>query len=75
MKASTERKLLRWLHIIISVPIVGFIYGPVAEMHYPALAVKIVFFPVLVISGLWMWKGHMVKKWVRERRKIFSLTN
>lgn len=31
MKASTERVLIRWIHILFSIPIVGYIYGPVAE--------------------------------------------
>lgn len=66
MKPSTERKLIRWIHIIISIPIVGFIYGPVAQLTYAAAAVRLFFFPVLVLTGLWMWKGHWVKKWVRK---------
>jgi len=41
----------------------GFIYGPVAELEYPSLMVKIVFFPTIILSGLWLWKGQVVKKW------------
>jgi thiosulfate reductase cytochrome b subunit len=66
MKASTERKIMRWVHIVISIPIVGFIYGPVADLYYASRAVKFGFFPALVISGLWMWKGHAVKNWIRK---------
>ncbi|SFQ54854.1 hypothetical protein [Parafilimonas terrae] len=40
MKASVERKIIRWLHIILSIPIVGFIYGPVADIYYAALTVR-----------------------------------
>jgi len=70
MKAATERKIMRWVHIVISIPIVGFIYGPVSEMYYPALSVKFVFFPALVLSGLWMWKGHIVRhRFMRINRK------
>jgi len=29
VKASTERKIIRWIHIIASIPIIGYIYGPV----------------------------------------------
>ncbi len=45
MKASTERKVIRWVHIILSIPVIGYIYGPVAQLHYAALAVRWVFFP------------------------------
>lgn len=66
MKASTERKLLRWIHIVTGIPIIGYIYGPVATMPESAMAVKAVFFPVLALSGLWLWKGYLVKNWVRK---------
>lgn len=62
MKASTERKIFRWFHIIISIPIVGYIYGPVSEIPEAANAVRFVIFPMLALSGLWLWKGHWVKK-------------
>lgn len=66
MKASTERMIIRWLHILLSIPVIGYIYGPVAQLHYASLAVKWVFFPVIVLSGLWLWKGYWVKKGFRK---------
>lgn len=66
MKASTERKLMRWLHIILSIPIVGYVYGPVAQIPRAAFAVRWILFPVVVITGFWMWKGHVVKRWARK---------
>jgi len=27
-EGSTERKIIRWIHIIVSIPIIGYIYGP-----------------------------------------------
>ncbi len=72
MKASTERKIMRWVHIILSVPIVGYLYGPVASIPVSAMIVRWIIFPLLVLSGLWMWKGHFVKKWFKNRNKKFS---
>jgi thiosulfate reductase cytochrome b subunit len=63
MKASTERKLLRWIHLITSIPIVGYIYGPVAEIPEAVLMIRFVLFPLVILAGLWMWKGMVVKKW------------
>jgi hypothetical protein len=68
MKASTQRKIFRWIHIILSVPIIGYVYGPVAKIPRAAFAVRWVFFPVVVISGLWMWKGQVVKKWFKKKQ-------
>ena len=62
MRASTQRNIVRWLHILISIPIAGYIYGPVAGIPRAAFAVRWVIVPVVVLSGLWMWKGHLVKK-------------
>ncbi|WP_119080838.1 hypothetical protein [Chitinophaga alhagiae] len=62
MKASTERKIIRWLHIILSIPVIGYIYGPVATIPNAASAVRWAFFPLIVLSGLWLWKGPWLKK-------------
>jgi hypothetical protein len=63
MNAKTERRILRWAHMVLSVPILGFIYGPVAEIPRAAFATRYVFVPALIVSGLWMWKGHAVRRW------------
>ncbi len=69
MKAATERKIIRWVHILFSIPILGYIYGPVASLKYPALVTKFVFLPIIVLSGLWLWKGHLLKKKIRKSAK------
>lgn len=61
MKASTQRALVRWLHLVASIPLAGYIYGPVADIPRAAFAVKWVLVPVVVLSGVWLWKGHVVK--------------
>ncbi len=68
MKASTERKIIRWFHILASIPVVGYIYGPVAGIPRAAWTVKLVLFPLIVLSGLWLWKGHWVKKQFRSAK-------
>lgn len=62
MRAATQRNVVRWLHLIASIPIAGYIYGPVADIPRAAFAVKFVIVPIVVLSGLWMWKGHLVRK-------------
>lgn len=62
LKPATERKLLRWIHIIASIPIIGYIYGPVSKIPEAVVTIRFVLFPLIVLSGLWMWKGHTVKR-------------
>ena len=54
---TTKRSILRWIHIIITIPIFGYIYGPASEVQQYAPAVRFVFVPVMVLSGLWMYSG------------------
>ncbi len=67
MTASTERKLIRWIHIILSIPVVGLIYGPVSEIPQAVTAIRFVFFPIIVLTGLWMWKGYVVKNYFKKQ--------
>ena len=67
MKASLERKLIRWIHIIIGIPVIGYVYGPVSQIPQAVDAVRYIFFPVLILSGIWLWKGYLVKNFVRKK--------
>jgi hypothetical protein len=65
MQAATERKLIRWFHILASIPILGFVYGPVAGIPEAAAAVRWVILPSVVLSGFWLWKGAWLKARLR----------
>jgi hypothetical protein len=67
MKDATTRSLVRWVHIICAIPIVGYIYSPFDVIPNYAPATRFVFFPVMLLSGLWMWKGHVVRRLLSER--------
>jgi hypothetical protein len=54
---ATQRSILRWIHIIVTIPIFGFIYGPASEVQQYADGVRYIFVPVIVLSGLWMYSG------------------
>ena len=54
---ATNRSILRWIHIIFSIPILGYIYSPFEEIPKYATAVRFVFVPVMVLSGFWMYSG------------------
>jgi len=67
MKESTKRSIVRWMHIILGIPIIGYIYSPFEDVHYYAPVTRFVFVPILLLSGLWLWKGHFVRRLFSKR--------
>lgn len=75
MNQGTVRTIMRWIHIIVSIPIYGYIYSPFDKLPLYARPARYVFFPVMVLTGLWMWKGHVVRRlvWRRSAYEISSV--
>jgi hypothetical protein len=69
MKETTKRSIFRWIHIIFGIPIIGYIYDSPTDTPYYAWSIRYLFFPVLLISGLWMWKGHVARRLLSRRTK------
>jgi len=67
MKEATKRSIFRWIHIVFSIPILGYIYSPFEEIPKYADFVRSVVVPVILLSGLWMWKGHVVRRLIWKR--------
>lgn len=67
ISSATKRSILRWIHMIFGIPILGYIYSPFEEIPNYAPAVRFVFVPVIVLSGLWMWKGHVLRRLISKR--------
>lgn len=62
MSPSTQRTIARWIHLVFAVPITGYVYSPFEQIPQYAGPTRFVFFPVLALTGLWMWKGHWVRR-------------
>ena len=62
---ATQRSIFRWIHIVLSIPILGYIYSPFEKLPGYAFPTRYVFLPGMILTGLWMWKGHLL-------RRIFS---
>lgn len=60
MSSATKRSIVRWIHLVMSIPIIGYIYSPFEDIPQYAFPTRFVFFPILALTGLWMWKGHVV---------------
>ena len=67
MNQGTIRTIFRWIHIVVAIPIFGYIYSPFEKLPDYAPATRFVFLPIMVVSGLWMWKGHVVRRLISKR--------
>ncbi len=67
MSDGTKRTILRWVHIVFGLTILGYIYGPPEETLQYRDNFRFIFVPVIVLSGLWMWKGHVVRRLFSKR--------
>ncbi|MEP7016351.1 MAG: hypothetical protein ABI925_12990 [Verrucomicrobiota bacterium] len=57
MNQGTKRTILRCVHLILSIPILGYIYGEPSEVQQYLPTVRWVFVPVIILSGFWMYAG------------------
>ena len=62
MKDSTKRTITRTVHILFALPLLGYIYGPPEETQQYLPYFRAVYLPVVILSGLWMWKGPAVRR-------------
>jgi hypothetical protein len=64
---AAKRSIFRWIHIVLGIPIAGYVYSPFENLPQYAPLVRFVFLPGLVLSGLWMWKGHVLRRLILKR--------
>jgi hypothetical protein len=67
MNQSTQRSILRSIHIVFAIPILGYVYSPFENIPQYAPPTRYVFLPILVLTGLWMWKGHLLRRLFSKR--------
>ena len=67
MNRGIARSIFRWIHIVFSIPILGYIYSPFEKLPGYAPQTRFVFVPIMILSGLWMWKGHVVRRLISKR--------
>jgi hypothetical protein len=66
MNRSLGRSIFRWIHLVFSIPILGYIYSPFDKIPNYAPATRYVFVPIMILSGLWLWKGHVVRRLISK---------
>ena len=54
---ATKRTILRCFHLILSIPILGYVYGAPSDVAQYAGAARFIFVPAMIVSGYWMYAG------------------
>ncbi|MGO9948741.1 MAG: hypothetical protein ACLPWG_18040 [Steroidobacteraceae bacterium] len=67
MKDATKRSIARGIHIVFSIPILGYIYSPFEQLPPYAPRVRFVVVPLMILSGFCMWKGSVVRRFFSKR--------
>jgi len=57
MKAGTKRIILRIVHLVAVIPVLGYVYQPVAEAAEYQRFTQMVFIPLAILTGYWMYMG------------------
>ena len=67
ISAAAQRMIFRWTHLVLAIPIIGYVYSPFEELPNYAPVVRFIAIPVLLMTGLWMWKGHLLRRLFSKR--------
>ena len=62
VEVPKQRTIFRWIHIVVSIPIYGYIYSPFDKIPQYAFPARFIFFPIMVLTRLLMWKGHLLQR-------------
>jgi hypothetical protein len=54
---ATIRSIIRWVHLVLAIPILGYIYSPFSELPNYASVTRFVFVPLAILAGYWMYAG------------------
>jgi hypothetical protein len=54
---ATIRSILRWVHLVLAIPILGYIYSPFEEIPNYASVTRFIFVPITMLAGYWMYAG------------------
>jgi hypothetical protein len=59
------RGILRWVHVILGLVVMCYIYSPFHASRFFQVMVKFAVIPVITVSGLWLWKFQAFNKRLR----------
>ena len=68
MTANRVRIILRWVHIVLGLVVLCYIYSPFSKYFYFRLFTRIIVVPVIVLTGAWLWKFKEFNKFFRIKQ-------
>ncbi|ADB38133.1 hypothetical protein [Spirosoma linguale] len=71
MKTLQLRKLVRWIHLLGAAAIGTYVYAPWHTLTWFTLLMQIMVIPSLSLTGLWLWKGHLLRRKTAARSLPF----
>jgi hypothetical protein len=63
-----RRSTHRLVHLLLAAVLGAFVYSPFTADPTFRLVVQVIAVPVLVVSGLRLWRGPALRRWLRTRR-------
>lgn len=69
---KTTRTVLRWTHLLVGWLIGVFVYTPAHENETFVLLMQIVFLPVVILTGVWMWQQARIRRLYRRLRQAWQ---
>lgn len=61
--------ILRWTHLSLGLVILCYIYSPWAAFVSFQVFVKFIIVPVIVLTGIWIWKFAACNKLLKIRQR------
>ncbi|OGX24917.1 MAG: hypothetical protein A2787_03275 [Omnitrophica WOR_2 bacterium RIFCSPHIGHO2_01_FULL_48_9] len=65
MLQSNIRTILRWFHLTVGLLLLCYIYSPFSQYLAFQIFVKFIAIPLVVLSGLWIWKFAAFNKFFK----------
>lgn len=56
----------RAVHLVLATTLGAFLYSPLSSVQGSELVLQVIVFPLLTLSGLFMWKGHVIRTRLRQ---------
>ena len=62
IRSAAQRTIFRWIHIVFSIPIIGYIYSRFEKFPTTPTLRGFSLCLSMILTGVWMWKGHVVRR-------------
>ena len=62
---SKIRVILRWVHIVLGLILMCYVYSPFHKYFAFQVLVKFIIIPFATLSGLWIWKFKAFNKFFK----------